>query len=96
MAKKAEIPTIPGADITAFRKKNGLNQAAFWSPLGITQSGGSRYESGRKIPKPVMALVVMRMGTKTQKKAALKALGLATLIRDEVNDVADAIEAKAA
>ena len=56
MAKKAEIPTIPGADITAFRKKNGLNQAAFWSPLGITQSGGSRYEDGRKVPRAVAVL----------------------------------------
>lgn len=88
MAKKAEIPTIPGADITAFRKKNGMNQAAFWSPLGITQSGGSRYESGRKIPKPVMALVVLRMGTKPQKKATLRALDIAPLIVDAVNDVA--------
>lgn len=88
MAKKAEIPTIPGADITAFRKKNGLNQAAFWGPLGITQSGGSRYESGRNIPKPVMALVVLRMGTKPQKKAALRAMEIAPLIVDAVNDVA--------
>ena len=89
MAKKAEIPTIPGADITALRKKSGLSQADFWSPLGITQSGGSRYESGRKIPKPVMALVVLRMGTKPQKKAALRALGIAPFILDAVNDVAD-------
>ena len=95
MAKKAEIPTIPGADIAAFRKKSSLNQAEFWGPLGITQSGGSRYESGRKIPKPVMALVVLRMGTKPQKKAALRALQIAPLICDAVMDVATDVRGEA-
>lgn len=95
MAKKAEIPTISGDDITAFRKKTGLNQADFWGPLGITQSGGSRYESGRKIPKPVMALVVLRMGTKPQKKATLRALGIAPMIIDAVNDVAADVQGEA-
>ena len=44
-------------DLTAFRKDLGLNQHAFWSALGVTQSGGSRYESGRKIPKPIATLL---------------------------------------
>ena len=70
------------------RRKLGLNQQEFWSRIGVTQSGGSRYESGRKIPRPVLALVVLRMGTKPQKKAALRALDIAPLIRDVVNDVA--------
>ena len=74
MAKKAEIPTIPGADITAFRKKNGLNQAAFWSPFGVTQSGGSRYESGRKIPKPIQHLLVIAYGTSTQAQTVIDQL----------------------
>jgi len=29
------------------RKTSGMNQQAFWTRFGITQSGGSRYESGR-------------------------------------------------
>ena len=29
----------------------------FWSTLGVTQSGGSRYESGRNMPKPVRELL---------------------------------------
>ena len=37
------------------RRKLGLNQQQFWSTLGVTQSGGSRYESGRNMPKPVTA-----------------------------------------
>ena len=39
------------------RRKLGLNQQQFWSKLGVTQSGGSRYESGRNIPRPVQHLL---------------------------------------
>ena len=39
------------------RRKLGLNQQQFWSRIGVTQSGGSRYESGRNMPKPVRELL---------------------------------------
>ena len=39
------------------RNKLGLNQQDFWSKVGVTQSGGSRYESGRSMPKAVRELV---------------------------------------
>lgn len=39
------------------RKKLGINQIDFWSKIGVTQSGGSRYESGRSMPKPVRELL---------------------------------------
>lgn len=39
------------------RRKLGLNQQEFWSAVGVTQSGGSRYESGRNMPKAVRELV---------------------------------------
>ncbi len=39
------------------RKKLGLNQMDFWSQIGVTQSGGSRYESGRSMSKPVRELL---------------------------------------
>ena len=39
------------------RRKLGLNQQQFWSMLGVTQSGGSRYESGRNMPRPVHQLL---------------------------------------
>jgi len=39
------------------RKKLGLTQAEFWPPIGVTQSGGSRYEAGREIPEPVAILI---------------------------------------
>ncbi len=39
------------------RQRLGLNQREFWSAVGVTQSGGSRYETGRSMPKPVCELV---------------------------------------
>lgn len=48
---------IENIDVREIRRKLGLNQSQFWSELGVTQSGGSRYESGRNIPRPVQALL---------------------------------------
>jgi transcriptional regulator with XRE-family HTH domain len=39
------------------RRRLGLNQEEFWTRIGVTQSGGSRYESGRSMPKPVRELL---------------------------------------
>lgn len=39
------------------RLQLGLTQADFWSPVGVSQSGGSRYESGRKLPAAISALL---------------------------------------
>lgn len=39
------------------RRRLGLNQQEFWGMIGVTQSGGSRYESGRSMPKPVQQLL---------------------------------------
>ena len=39
------------------RRRLGLNQEDFWTKVGVTQSGGSRYESGRNMPKPVRELL---------------------------------------
>lgn len=39
------------------RQRLGLNQQEFWGKIGVTQSGGSRYESGRRMPKPVRELL---------------------------------------
>lgn len=50
------MATIDSNMIRKHRSKLGLNQEQFWSKLGVTQSGGSRYESGRNIPTPVQRL----------------------------------------
>ena len=39
------------------RNRLHLNQEEFWSRIGVTQSGGSRYETGRSMPKPVRELL---------------------------------------
>jgi transcriptional regulator with XRE-family HTH domain len=44
-------------DIREIRRKLGMNQQQFWSRLGVTQSGGSRYESGRNMPRAVRQLL---------------------------------------
>ena len=48
---------IEKIDPREIRRKLGLNQQQFWSKIGVTQSGGSRYESGRNMPKPVRELL---------------------------------------
>lgn len=44
-------------DPRSLRQRLGLNQAEFWKRVGVTQSGGSRYENDRRIPKPVLELL---------------------------------------
>lgn len=61
-------------DITEVRRKTGLNQSEFWSRVRVTQSGGSRYESGRRIPNPVRTLLDIAYGTERQAKAAMRKL----------------------
>lgn len=56
------------------RRKLGLNQTEFWSRVGVTQSGGSRYESGRRIPHGTKMLLTVAYGTDRQAQAAFKEL----------------------
>ena len=51
------IKVVEKADPREIRRKLGLNQQQFWSKIGVTQSGGSRYESGRNMPRPVRELL---------------------------------------
>jgi len=44
-------------DTRKLRQRLGLNQAEFWEPLEVTQSGGSRYENGGAMPRPVRRLL---------------------------------------
>lgn len=49
-------------DYRALRMSKDLNQQDFWRPVYVTQSGGSRYESGRGAPAPVAELVRLYHG----------------------------------
>lgn len=57
MAKTLKLDLNRIAD---YRHQLGTNQQTFWQSLGVTQSGGSRYETGRTIPLPVAILLVLR------------------------------------
>lgn len=61
-------------NVRKLRKAKKLNQSEFWTKVGVTQSGGSRYENGRVIPKPVRHLLDMAYGP--EKKAVKMFNGL--------------------
>lgn len=55
---KPKAQKKPLEDLASYRKSRGENQSVFWSRFGVTQSGGSRYESGRSVPAPVALLIL--------------------------------------
>jgi DNA-binding transcriptional regulator YiaG len=61
-------PKFDLSNVRAMRRAAGLNQLAFWGPLGVTQSGGSRYESGRGLPPPVALLLWLRQAGRLTSK----------------------------
>ena len=57
---KSKLPKLflaKGEAALSYRRKLGMSQALFWSRVGVGQSGGSRYESGRRVPRPVQTLL---------------------------------------
>ena len=65
MARKRKLDF---SDIADVRKKQNFNQTEFWARFGVTQSGGSRYESGRNIPKPLAILLWLHRSGKISDK----------------------------
>lgn len=52
-------------EVLTMRDKAGTNQTQFWAKVGVTQSGGSRYETGHcSIPEPVAILLDLVYGIK--------------------------------
>lgn len=47
-------------DALKLREKLKLTQTNFWNPIGISQSGGSRYEHDRAIPVHIAILLAIR------------------------------------
>lgn len=72
--KAQKFAPITGEAALAMRKKLNVNQSEFWSRVGLGQSAGSRYESGRNIPRPVQMLPRIAYGTKAQADKQLAAL----------------------
>jgi transcriptional regulator with XRE-family HTH domain len=62
--KKGETPL-------QLRQRLGFKQRDFWSRVGVTQSAGSRYETGGlPLPPPIQMLIELAYGDKP-----LQALG---------------------
>lgn len=75
MAKKPlPLKFKSSEEIRDWRRKHKMNQAEFWSRVGVTQSGGSRYETGRNVPKSVQILLTVTYGTDKQLEKMLEAL----------------------
>jgi len=72
-----KLPTLKFASpdaVRALRLKTGLNQSAFWGRVGVTQSGGSRFETARSLPRPVLILLTITYGKPSQVQAMTEAL----------------------
>ena len=71
-----KFPLVTGAQAKEIRDKLRMNQTEFWGAVFITQSGASRYESGRAIPKPAQILIALKYGKGKMKAQAARALGI--------------------
>ena len=47
----------PHVDLRQFRIRKRESQETFWGRFGVTQSSGSRFETGLAIPAPVAILL---------------------------------------
>ena len=74
MTTTTKIPGITSEAAVFMRNRRGLNQTDFWRRVGVGQSAGSRYESGRNIPRPVQMLMRIAYGTKAQAAKQMEAL----------------------
>jgi DNA-binding transcriptional regulator YiaG len=72
--KAPRFAPVTGEAALSMRQKAGTNQSVFWSRVGIGQSAGSRYESGRNIPRPVQMLLRIAYGAKAQSAKQVEAL----------------------
>ncbi|PIT13988.1 helix-turn-helix domain-containing protein [Snodgrassella alvi] len=85
----------PISNVREIRKKLGLNQIEFWSQVGVTQSGGSRYEAGRNIPKPVRELVrLVHVEQLELSKLNRVNMEVAELLKNEHPDMYQQLKAK--
>jgi hypothetical protein len=61
------LPTLratPSNDLRQFRIGKRESQEKFWGRFGVTQSSGSRFETGLSIPAPVALLIKLYLNGK--------------------------------
>ena len=56
IADKKERCMTPD-ELREYRKNRRESQFRFWSRFGVTQTRGSRFEMGKKIPPPIIILL---------------------------------------
>ena len=69
-----KIPTMTGEQAKQQRLKLGMNQTDYWGRVISKQSAGSRYESGREIPRPVQVLLHIAYGSPIRCEVPVQAL----------------------
>lgn len=74
MTKKLPLVINSPEKIKALRKSLNMTQGGFWGHIGITQSGGSRYENGRSVPLSTVMLLQLVYGKERESDALLKQL----------------------
>ena len=84
-AKK--LPTIK--NYRELRRKMDIRQSEFWNRIGITQSGGSRYETTRKVPKPTQTVIDLTYGplnAAVERLAAMRGITVAELLASQARN----------
>lgn len=74
MAKHPPLSLNTADKIRALRNALRMNQLEFWSLVGVTQSGGSRYEAGRKVPRSTAMLLQIAYGPQDEAAALVEFL----------------------
>lgn len=79
MAAQLKILCNDGIEARKLRRDLGMNQAEFWGRVMVTQSGGSRYESGREMPEQVALLLHLTFASEVNANRLLTELRSGTL-----------------
>lgn len=81
-AKK--LPSI--RNYRELRRKMDISQSEFWTRIGVTQSGGSRYETMRKVPKTTQAVIDLTYGplnAAVERLAAMRGITVTELLASQ-------------
>lgn len=63
---------ITGKFVKELRHHTLKTQHEFWGQLGLTQSGGWRYENDTPIPQPMQKLIILRHALGDEFEAAIE------------------------
>lgn len=64
--KTPQLLCPDGLSAKLLRREMKMSQTEFWNRVGVTQSGGCRYETGRDMPAQVAWALHIAYGTEKQ------------------------------